>query len=44
MNILPECYINAPHACSASRGQKRAPSTLELELEKVVSHYVGAGK
>lgn len=30
-------------ACSAHRGQKRAPEHLELELQMLVGHCVGPG-
>lgn len=42
MGVLPMCvYMN--QKCSAHTDQKRALEPLELELEMVVSHYVGAG-
>ena len=38
-DVLPAC-ASVPGVCG---GQKRASDTLELELEVVVSHCVGAG-
>ena len=37
-------YICAQHVYNAHRYQKRVSDPLELELQLVVSHYVGAGK
>jgi hypothetical protein len=42
--VLPACMQSrtmcVPDACG---GQKRMPNPLELELQVVVSHHVGAG-
>lgn len=35
-------YICIPHSCIAYVGQKATLDPLELELEVVVSHHVGA--
>lgn len=35
--------IYAPCVCSACRVPKRATASWELELQKVLGHYVGAG-
>ena len=35
--------VSVPCACSAHGGQKKLLVPLELELQMVVSHYVGAG-
>ena len=44
MSVLPENMLCAPHLCSTRRGQKRTSEPLELELQMVVTHPVGAGK
>jgi len=36
-------YVYVPCACSTHGGYKKALDTLELELQVVVSHHVGAG-
>ena len=44
MSVLPvSMYFYVPCACRAGRGQKRALDCLELELQTIVSHHVGAG-
>lgn len=40
MGVFTIIYICAQHACSV--GQKRVLDPLELELQTVVSHHVGA--
>jgi len=40
ISVLPTCVSHAP---LMSSGHKRALDTLELELQMVVSHHVGAG-
>lgn len=35
--------LGAPHYAGTHRGQKRTSDTLEMDLEAVVSHHVGAG-
>lgn len=42
MGVLPACVVCVLHVCSAHGGQRRAPDTQELELEKVVNCQVGA--
>lgn len=43
MGFLPACLcMHHVHAGSLG-GQKRALNSLELELQAVVSHHVGAG-
>lgn len=41
-----ECFVcmcvYLPHGNSAQSGQKRVSDTLELELQTIVSQYVGA--
>lgn len=36
-------YVSVPCVWSAFGGQKRASDPLELKLQMVVRHYVGAG-
>lgn len=36
-------YVCTPYVCSASSGQKSASSSLDVELQMVVKHLVGAG-
>ena len=40
MGILP---AYTPHVCSMCEGQNSVPGALELGLQMVTSHYVGAG-
>ena len=42
MNVLP-AGVGVLCLCSACRDQKRPSTSLELELQMVVSHHVGAG-
>lgn len=37
------CMNACPHVCSTCRGQRMAPDPLELELEMIISHKLGAG-
>lgn len=36
-------YVYASCACSVHKGQKKALDPLELKLQTVVNHHVGAG-
>jgi hypothetical protein len=36
-------YVWVPHAFGAWGGREKALDSLELELQMVVSHYVGVG-
>lgn len=41
---MSDClYVSILYVCSAGGGQQRATGCLELELQEVVSSYVGAG-
>lgn len=42
MDILPVCYILAPHVCDAPEGQKRVSDLVELQLQKALS-LMGVG-
>lgn len=43
IGISPACMSVHLHACSAGGSQKRAPDLGGLELQVIVSCYVGAG-
>lgn len=43
MDVLPPCMLCTTRVPDAHGDQKRALGALELELEIVVGHYVGAG-
>ena len=43
MSDFSACLQVLPYACTAYGGQKRTSDSLELKLEMVVSHFVGAG-
>jgi hypothetical protein len=40
MGVLPACLMYVPGTC---RGQKRVFGSLELGLQMVVNHHMGAG-
>ena len=42
MGVLPIC-MSVPSECSTHEGQKMTSDSLQLELQAVVSHHVGAG-
>lgn len=37
MDILPVCYILAPHVCVAPEGQKRVSDLVEQQLQKALA-------